>query len=150
MVNSTSRAKAPEERFWNYVDATGDCWEWTGSRNPNGYGRFCPTSHTSTTAHRFAWQALIGPIPDEMEVDHLCRNRGCVNPDHLEVVTHHENCHRGYLVWMVHRARTHCKHGHAFTPENTGEQYHGGRFCRICQNGYSRKSRASARLRRAK
>lgn len=87
-----------DARFWEKVDASGDCWEWTaaycGSGNP--YGNFRVGSMREGTrrhvkAHRWAWEHLVGPIPEGMFIDHLCYNTLCVNPDHLRVVTHREN-----------------------------------------------------------
>lgn len=87
------------DRFWPKVDASGDCWEWTAARNPEGYGRIGAggTGSRILHAHRVAWELLVGPIPVGYEVDHLCRNRGCVNPDHLEPVTKLENIRRSEL-----------------------------------------------------
>lgn len=86
-----------EDRFWQIVDPTGFCWLWTGSKNQNGYGRFQPhpgTNRKTSSAHRVAWELLIGPISPGYEVDHLCRIKLCVNPDHLEPVTKAENIRR--------------------------------------------------------
>lgn len=82
-----------EERFWSHVDASGDCWEWNGRSDE--YGRFGLNGKV-LLAHRFVWELLVGPIPDGMTIDHLCRNRYCVNPGHLEVVSGTENIRRGY------------------------------------------------------
>ena len=70
------------ERFWSKVDANGDCWLWTASIRRDGYGAFRLNGRTKY-AHRLAWEALIGPIPDGRQIDHLCRARRCVNPDHM-------------------------------------------------------------------
>lgn len=83
-----------ELRFWSYVDASGDCWEWTGLLSQDGYGRITIKGR-NRTAHRVAWEWLVGPIEEET-LDHLCRNRPCVNPDHLEPVSAAENTMRGY------------------------------------------------------
>lgn len=82
-----------DQRLWEQIDATGPCWEWTGSRT-NGYGY---TTHCGTRGrvHRIVWTLLVGPIPAGMQLDHLCRNRACCNPDHLEPVTQQENIRRG-------------------------------------------------------
>lgn len=113
----------------------GDCWEWTGNHVNNGYGI---TTYQGRTylAHRLVWEALVGPIPDSLEVDHLCLNRGCCNPDHLELVTHAENMRRSQAsVAAQNRRKTHCARGHPFSGDNlyinpgTGQ-----RHCRICTN----------------
>jgi hypothetical protein len=72
----------------------GPCWEWTSARTPSGYARVKRQGRDSQ-AHRVAYEVHVGPIPDGLELDHLCRNRGCVRPDHLEPVTHAENMRRG-------------------------------------------------------
>lgn len=148
-----SKTRTTEERFWEKVDATGDCWEWMSGRNRDGYGQFYPTTTIVAKAHRFAWETLVGLIPKGLEIDHLCRNRTCVNPDHLDVVTHQENCRRGYPLglvanWRKKRAQTHCVHGHEFTLENTGTN-HGRRFCRACHRASDRTRYLAAKLRRA-
>lgn len=80
----------PEQRFWSKVDKSGDCWPWTASKHPDGYGQFILGGRLQY-AHRVSWEWANGPIPDGMEVDHLCWDRACVNPGHLRVVTHAQN-----------------------------------------------------------
>jgi len=82
-------------RFWSHVDAAGDCWVWTGSKDRAGYGRTW-RSTAPFPAHRVAYELLVGPIPAGLVIDHLCRNPACVNPDHLEPVTHRVNILRGH------------------------------------------------------
>lgn len=90
------RARRPrEERFWLKVDKSGDCWLWKAGRDTNGYGAF-----ERNTAHRTAYELSVGPIPDGLEIDHLCHVKACVNPAHLEAVTHRVNLGR-----RVFRAR---------------------------------------------
>lgn len=80
-------------RFWEHVQITTTCWLWTGPKSPLGYGR-----SSSSGAHRRVYEYLIGRVPEDMDLDHLCRVRNCVRPDHLEVVTHAENVRRGYAA----------------------------------------------------
>lgn len=102
---------ATSERFWAKVEKTETCWLWTAAI-VKGYGRFFDEDLRPVGAHRWAYQTCVGPIPDGLTLDHLCRVRNCVNPDHLEPVTQRENMARIPL-------KTHCPHGHAFTAANT-------------------------------
>lgn len=83
-----------EERFEAYIDRSGSCWEWRGAVSDNGYGRMRHNDGTFSV-HRFAYERYRGPIPKDLVIDHLCRNRRCANPDHLEAVTQEENIRRG-------------------------------------------------------
>ncbi len=108
-------------------DESSGCWNWTASRDTNGYGHLRSRSAT-LQAHRVMWEIHRGPIPAGLEVDHLCRNRACVNPDHLEPVTPAENKRRA-----GRRLRTGaCHRGHAMTPENTYVSPRGRENCREC------------------
>ena len=126
-----SRAPA---RFWAKIEvAEPGCWIWTGHRLKGGYGMIARTRRLGpTTAHRFAYECLVGPIPDGQQLDHLCRTRSCVNPGHLEVVTQTENIRRGVGFGGVNYRKTRCKRGHRFTSENTYHQPDGHRRCREC------------------
>ncbi len=84
------------ERFWAKVEKTDGCWLWTGAENGRGYGTFWSEGMV-VRAHRWAYGHLAGPIPDGLDLDHLCRVKSCVNPDHLEPVTHRVNVRRGYV-----------------------------------------------------
>ncbi len=129
------------ERFWSKVNADGDCWLWLGSLNVAGYGRF-DASGRRTGVHRYAYEALVGPIPPGLDIDHLCRVRNCVNPDHLEPVTPAENTRRARRVL---RSRS-CPNQHPYT-EATIKWYLGKRICRICLWARRRAIRAKRRAR---
>lgn len=88
-----------EERFWSKVTKADGCWTWGGHFERHGYGRFGISSKHLVLAHRFAWELTNGPVPDGLELDHRCRNRGCCNPAHLEPVTHAENMRRAAEAW---------------------------------------------------
>lgn len=121
------------ERFWGFVDKSDACWLWTGSRDRRGYGAWTRPDKSKARAHRFAYELVVGPIPEELVLDHLCSVRACVNPEHLEPVTHKVNIQRGA---NRNREKTHCKRGHEFTPENTYMTSAGGRGCRACRAAY--------------
>lgn len=128
---------ATEERFWAKVTC-GDCWEWTGACGPDGYGRFKPPNSVPVLAHRYAYELLVGRIPDGLQIDHLCRVRACVNPDHLEPVTQRENILRGEAPTAVNARKSQCKNGHPYDLLNTYWRPDGGRDCRVCQRERNR------------
>lgn len=139
------------DRFNEKVVISGGCWLWTGSKNDFGYGWFrwlLDGRMRTGYAHRFAFEFYRGPIPYGLEIDHLCRNHSCANPWHLEPVTHAENCYRGTSFVAENAKKTHCKDGHAFTPENTYLRVsrHGRmRCCRTCKRAIGRKVDAKRR-----
>lgn len=123
-----------EERFWSKVDRRADdeCWLWTGGLS-SGYGRFnSGPNKRSGLAHRFAYELTVGPIPAGLTIDHLCRNRACVNSRHLEPVTGVENTMRGFSPHAKCARKTHCIRNHEFSAENTYPRPR-GRECRICR-----------------
>ena len=135
------------ERFWAKVNKDGPlwngtpCWVWTAYRLRGGYGQF-GSGPTRWYAHRLAYTLERGSIPDGLTLDHLCRNRPCVNHEHLELVTLDENNARGYGPAAINKRKTACNHGHPYSPENTVIRAHGWRWCRICRRQAGRRARA--------
>lgn len=118
------------------IDLNTGCWNWTASIDKGGYGRFRIAGEWGF-AHRYANQT-----PENMHTDHLCRNRCCVNPDHLETVTNIENVNRGLTGKINHRnsKKTHCTQGHEYTEENTIVTVEGWRRCRTCYLKWNKRS----------
>lgn len=128
-----------DERFWNRLRETADgCWEWAEYVDEKGYGRFWDGSRT-IRAHQYSYSALVGDVPAGLELDHLCRNRRCANPYHLDPVTHAVNMARSDNILLANAAKSHCLRGHEFTPENTYAKNDGGRQCRACDRERTRK-----------
>lgn len=146
--------RPPIERFLALVTIQPNtCWLWNGSKSKDGYGQFVLTARRGQKRirigpYRFIWEYFNGPMPAGLEPDHTCNNRGCVNPEHIEPVTHAENQRRAFLRGRKTAARkplTHCKHGHEYTPANTRINNQGGIICRICDKARSAKYQASLR-----
>lgn len=122
----------PEERFWAKVEKTETCWLWTGATSSWGYGNFY-VDGKYLKAHRWAYENFVGPIPEGLDLDHLCRVRHCVRPTHLEPATRRENLKRGEVPWGAWQlARTHCPQGHPYSGENLYTYPDGRRACRTC------------------
>lgn len=134
----------------------GYCWIWNGALTKGGYGIMRVSkkyAHLSdrvyssccqSTSHRWTYRSLRGPIPDGLTLDHLCRMRSCVNPWHLDPVSMRENILRGDTLAARNAAKTHCIHGHEFTPENTGHQK-SGKYCMECKRMFNRECYARKR-----
>lgn len=121
----------PSERFWAKVTKTEACWLWTAFCNADGYAKFkVGTSGPTIAGHIYAYQELVGKVPPRLELDHLCRVRACVNPSHLQPVSHLENVRRGQGGVNM-RSKTHCPSGHEYSVTNT-RIYKGARACRAC------------------
>lgn len=129
----------------SYVTKGPSCWVWVGTLGGNGYGKVY-FNGKPRWAHRVVYELHGNKIPHGLELDHLCRNPLCVNPSHLEPVTHRENMMRApHTARHIHAAKTHCPSGHPYSPENT-TVYRGMRYCRIC----SRKHKIAYKMRKGK
>lgn len=133
----TGRPPKPAiERFLRHVNQTpGECHEWLGRIDKYGYGQFLPAGGRRANqmgAHRWSYEHFVGPIPDGFQIDHLCRNRKCVNPEHLEAVTPRENVLRSLNPPAMNAKKTHCLHGHPFDAENTVRSGN-RRICKTCR-----------------
>jgi hypothetical protein len=124
-----------EQRFWQKVEKTDTCWWWRGALTPQDGGHFRGAFRVNgrlQKAHRVAYELVVGPIPDGLQIDHLCRNPQCVNPAHLEPVTGAENTRRADPN-APRRAATHCQRGHPFDEANTYRRPDGSRTCLACK-----------------
>lgn len=132
-------------RFWEKVTKTPTCWLWTAYKLKAGYGTIT-INGKSVLAHRWAFEALIGPIPEGLTIDHLCKNTSCVNPYHMETVTLRENVLRA-APWKkacvasgkVQSAKTRCPEGHEYDAENTYVTPKGRRDCKECRRAACRR-----------
>lgn len=125
-----------EERFYAKVHFKSGCWPWLSDVTRAGYGRIT-IDYKRYMAHRVAYELWVGPIPEGLQLDHLCRNPSCVNPLHLEPVTPRENLMRGETLASANAVKTHCPQGHSYDEMNT-ELRAGRRFCRECRRTKAR------------
>lgn len=127
------RHRSAIDRFHDYyeIDEDTGCWVWQKCITATGYPRFCWNGRTGY-AHRFSCEFFNGEIPDGYTVDHLCSNPSCVNPEHLEAVTMRVNGLRGNTFQGINSRKTHCPHGHEYTPENILNTKRRSRQCKTC------------------
>lgn len=133
------------------------CWDWTAATYGNGYGCIGSGGRGARNllAHRLFYETMVGPIPSNMEIDHLCRNRRCVRPKHMEVVDHRTNTLRGDTITGRQARQTHCKRGHLLSGYNLIVSRNGKRWCRTCQRSWQsspaqlQKRRVRDRVRRS-
>ncbi len=123
------------EYFWKRAVTSPDCWQWAGTISDKGYGILSLASELHPRrcrAARFAYSYFIGPIPEGMVIDHLCRNRGCVNPFHLEAISNKENIMRGICPSSINAKKTQCYRGHPYSPQTLKVFRDGFRRCFEC------------------
>lgn len=139
------RNTAERMRARTLLTPTG-CWEWQGKLNRTGYGQTSLSDRT-VLAHRAMYELARGAIPPGLTIDHLCRNRRCINPDHLEPVTLRENLRRSNGRGASNAPNTHCRHGHPFSGDNL-HVWHGVRICRACRARNKKAYRARLRAKK--
>lgn len=146
ILGSRSPFCSPQCRFVAKVEVGSECWLWTGAQDSNGYGHMRDGQRT-VKAHRFSYETAVERIPDGLEIDHLCRVRLCVNPDHLEPVTDHENWIRGNQPGAIVVRNGRCKRDHSMADAII--RPNGARRCRTCRNEQKREAYAADRRARA-
>jgi hypothetical protein len=142
------RPQTPEERYWSKVSRGDGCWLWIAATSTGGYGRI-QWGGRVLQAHRVSYELLVGPIPEGLELDHLCRNRACVNPTHLEPVTTRVNLLRGEGMSARHARATACPKGHDLSGDNVRIRPTGGRQCVACLRAAGKTRAADQKRERA-
>lgn len=132
-TDAGAQANRTLDRLRERTTYAGECWVWGGYLNQAGYGRISVNGQHKRT-HRVAYELLVGPIPEGLHLDHLCRNRACWNPEHLEPVTNAENILRGTAPSAENARKSHCPKGHPYDEANTLIRPNGRRRCRACHN----------------
>jgi hypothetical protein len=133
-----------EARLLAKIEHVADCWQWTGAKQPTGYGSLWNGARPEQ-AHRISFRLYKGEIPKGCEIDHLCRNRGCVNPEHLRAVPHRENMRVSDTVMGRNAAKMFCKKGHPLAGTNLYVSPKGSRQCRECLRMHARNAKARRR-----
>lgn len=131
--------------FFKKTTKTPTCWIWTGSMNAYGYGVFS-LNKKMNMAHRFSWELVNGKIPKDLQIDHICKARNCVNPSHMELVTLIENVMRGESLAAKNARKTKCQNGHEF---DFTKNFDGSRGCRICERIRARERYKKRKLEKA-
>jgi len=137
------------QRFFDKIQQSRLCWEWTSAQDLHGYSLFWCKQKTRL-AHRVSYEIFKGFVPHDLQIDHLCKNKKCVNPDHLELVTPQENMNR--VDWKeritFNETKTHCPQGHEYTGKNLLISCYGSRVCKICKLQQSKESKRRARIKK--
>lgn len=144
--NDTNKVQIFEKQVASKLQILGSCWVFTGCKDHKGYGYFRVGGRSGKNfrLHKWTWEAINGPMPENLQCDHVCRVRACCNPFHIEPVSPKVNTARGIGPGAINARKTHCPYGHEYTPENTRITY-GRRRCRTCIRAAKRRKRLNER-----